>query len=266
MDHFLEDNNVKVSEDVEIQGELVKAGTKITCLLRQGNFYGSKMRVPPPEYEALFIFFALESAAKAEEVRKTIEVSKSQYDGLYEVDINEDNRSRFFLMCQNAMAAVTFSISALESWANKSIAIYGTKEGKPIELTIERPDKPARKVMSNAVASDLSIPIRPKIFQLVPQVFNSQQLKRHSSLKKDLDAIVDERNIIMHMQQKLSLPQDEEFERVFYAIKLYKTNAFMAPEVVLNYMNYVYGKSSIEEALWVTKARKKLKSLRISLK
>jgi hypothetical protein len=266
MDHFLEDKNIKVAKDTKLYDKAVKAGAKITILSKQGVFNGFKMRVPPPEYESLFIDLALESAAKAEEVKKIIEISKSTYDGLYEVGIDGDNYTRFFRMCQNAMAAVTFAISALESWANKSIAIYGIKEGKPIELTIERPDKPVRKVMSDTVASDLSIPIRPKIFQLIPQVFNAEQLKYHSSLKKELGNIIDERNIIMHMQQKLTLSNNEEFERSSYAIKLYKINAFIALEIVLNYMNYIYGKSNIDEALWITYARKKLKSLRRCLK
>jgi hypothetical protein len=266
MDHFLEDSNIKVTKDTQLHDQIVKAGAKITIISKQGIFNGFKMRVPPPEYEALFISSALQSAAKAEEIKKMIKLSKSQYDGLYEVDIDEDNQTRFFQMCLNAMAAITFSVSALESWANKSIAIYGTKEGVPIELTIERPDKPDRKVISDKVASDQSIPIRPKIFQLVPQVFNSEPLTCHSTLKKEISDIIDERNIIMHMQQKLSLSNNEEFERFSYAIKLYKTNAFVAPEAATNYMNYVYGKSNIEEALWVTKARKKIKSLRKSLK
>lgn len=163
-------------------------------------------------------------------------------------------------MCQHAMAAVAFSISAIESWANKSIAVYGIKNGQPIELTLERPDKPARKVLSDAVASDRRITIREKIFQLIPQVFNAEPLRYHSTLKKELIHIIEERNIVMHMQQKITL-SDSEFERVSYAVKLYKTSAFKAPEIVLNYMNYIYRKSNTEEALWVTEARKKLKSL-----
>jgi len=265
MDHLLEDINIRVSEDTEISGQIAKAGAKLTFLSRQGNFNGVKMRVPPPEYEALFIFSALESAAKAEVIKKLVDVTKSPVDGLYEVVIEDNNRERFFLMCQNAMAAVTFSISALESWANKSIVIHGIKEGKPTELIIQRPDKPDRKVMSDSVASDLSIPIRPKIFQLIPQVFNTDQLKNHSTLRQDLSQIIDERNIIMHMQQKLSLA-DKEIERVSYAIKLYKTKAFKAPDTVLNYMNYIYSRSDIEEAAWVVEARKELGSLMRRLK
>lgn len=62
------------------------------------------------------------------------------------------------------------------------------------------------------------------------------------------------------MQQKITL-SNSEFERISYAVKLYKKSAFKAPEIALNYMNYIYNKSNIEEALWVTEARKKLKSL-----
>lgn len=154
MDHFLEDKNVKVTKDSEIDGQIIKAGSKITIISQQGVYGGTKMRIPPPEHEALFIFLALESAEKAEETKKKIEISKSPFDGLFEVDLDDNNQTRFFFMCQHAMAAVAFSISAIESWANKSIAVYGIKNGQPIELTLERPDKPARKVMPDAVASD----------------------------------------------------------------------------------------------------------------
>jgi len=67
------------------------------------------------------------------------------------------------------------------------------------------------------------------------------------------------------MQQKLSL-SDKEIERVSYAIKLYKTKAFKAPETVLTYMNYIYERSKIEEPTWGIEARKELRSLMKRLK
>jgi hypothetical protein len=63
------------------------------------------MRIPPPEFEALLFFSAFESAANAQVLKKSVKVSKSDADSLSEVGICEDNRSTFFSVCQNAMAA-----------------------------------------------------------------------------------------------------------------------------------------------------------------
>lgn len=102
MDHFLEDNNVKVTKDSEIDGQIIKAGSKITIISQQGVYSGTKMRIPPPEYEALFIFLALKSAEKAEETKKKIEISKSSFDGLSEVDLDDNNQKSFF-SCANML-------------------------------------------------------------------------------------------------------------------------------------------------------------------
>ena len=265
IDHFVEDKNIKVAEDTVLDGKTIDAGTKITFVLRQGQYSGLKMRVPPPEFEALLFFNALESAAKAETLKKMIKVDKSTHDGLLQVDYEDQNRSVFFSMCQNAMATVAFSVSAIESWANNSIAIYGLNNGQPTELTMERPSKPDRKIMSNLVASDPSIPIRPKLFQLVPQVFLCPQLKGHSTLRERVGDIVDERNIVMHMQNTLNI-SDEEVERVNYAVKLFRVNSFTAPEAILNYVSYVYEHSSIEAPQWVTLAKKEIAKLKKKLK
>jgi hypothetical protein len=84
----------------------------------------------------------------------------------------------------------TFSISAIESWANKSIEVHGLIQGQPSVLILKRPDKPDREIKSNSVGSDLGIPIRPKLFQLVPQVFSVEPLKKHSTLRHQLGAKV----------------------------------------------------------------------------
>ena len=261
MDYFLEDRNIKLSEDTELNGEIFKAGTKLTFVSRQGEFLGFKMRVPPPEFEALIFFSALESAAKAQMLKKMIIVTKSQSDGLQEIEGNKSNQYNFYNMCQNAMASVAFSISAIESWANNAIAIHGFKNGKPTELLLSRPNKPNRIVLSDSVGSDTSIPIRPKLFQLVPQVFSTVQLKEHSKLKKQLGEIVEERNMVMHMQNKLSI-SDQQVERVNYAVKLFRTNAFLAPETVLKYISYIYKNSNIDEASWVSVAKKELETFK----
>jgi len=265
IDHFVEDKNIKVAEDTVLDGKVIDAGTKLNFVLRQGQYSGFKMRVPPPEFEALLFFNALESAAKAETLKKMIKVDKSTFDNLPQVDYEDQNRSIFFSMCQNSMASVAFSVSAIESWANNSIAIYGLNNGQPTELTMKRPNKPDRKIMSNSVASDLSIPIRPKLFQLIPQVFSCPQLKDHSTLRERVCNVIEERNIVMHMQNTLSI-SDEEVERVNYAVKLFKVNPFTAPEAMLNYVIYIYEHSIIEEPQWVTLAKKEIEKLKKKLK
>ncbi len=264
-DHFVEDRNFKVAEDTVLDGNTIDAGTKLTIVLGQGKYSGFKMRVPPPEFEALLFFSALESAAKAETLKKMIKVVKSDFDGLPQVDLDDQNKSTFYSMCQNGMASVAFSVSAIESWANNSIAIHGVKNGQPTELTLKRPNKSDRKIMSNLVASDPFIPIRPKLFQLVPQIFLCPQLKEHSTLRERVGNIVDERNIVMHMQNTLNI-SDEEVERVNYAVQLFKVNCFSAPEAILNYVSYVYEHSNIDEAPWVTVAKKDLEKFKKKLK
>jgi len=264
-DHFVEDRNIKVSEDTEVDGRIVEAGTKLTFLLRQGQYSGFKMRVPPPEFEALLFFHALEAAAKAETLKKMIKVEKAEFDGLPQVSLEDQNSSTFYSMCQNGMASVAFSVSAIESWANNSIAIHGLNAGQPKELVLKRPNKADKKVKSNLVASDPNIPIRPKLFQLVPQVYSCPQLKEHSTLRKRVGEVVEERNIVMHMQNTLRV-LDEEVERVNYAVRLFKVNSFLAPETILNYVSYVYEHSNIEEASWISVAKQQLATLKKKLK
>ncbi len=265
IDHFVEDKNIKVTEDTELDGVTIDAGAKLNFVLRQGQYSGFTMRVPPPEFEALLFFSALESAANAETLKKMIKVEKSSFDGMIQINDEDSNRSLFYSMCQNAMASVAFSVSAIESWANNSIYLYGLKNGNPTELTLKRPNKSDRKVMSDSVASDISIPIRPKLFQLVPQVFSCPQLKEHSTLRKRLGGIVEERNIVMHMQNTINI-SNEEVERVNYAVQLYKVNSLMSPEVILSYITYIYDNSSIDEAQWVAVAKKEIAKLKKKLK
>ncbi|MDF2156164.1 hypothetical protein [Vibrio sp. CAU 1672] len=266
MEHLLEDKNIFVTHDTVLpDGQLAKAGRKITVISSQGEYNGYKMRVPPPEFEALMFFNALEAAFKAELRKKEITAQHCESDGMFEIDISEENRQKFFEMCQQAMAAITFSISAIESWVNKSFILHGKANGKPMPLKLERPKKDARYVFTDKIASDQAIPIRPKLFQLAPQVFNVPPLKEHSSLRKAVSELVDERNIVMHMQSKLSI-SSLDFDRVSYAVKLYKVSAFHGPEQVLKYLNYVYEKSSLPAPAWLSFASDRLKAYRKQLK
>jgi hypothetical protein len=265
MEYFLEDNNISVAEDTEVFGFSIAAGSKVICTSKQGDFNGFKMRIPPPEFESLMLFSAFEASARAETIKKMVSVQTSQFDSMLEVEDSELNRKNFFSACQNAMASVAFTISAVESWVNKSIEIYGLKDGNPIELILERPNKPDRKVLSSKVASDLRIPLRAKLFQLIPQVFGVAPLKAHSTLRSSINDLINERNVIMHMQSKLSL-EDRELDRVSYAIKLFKTDSFKAPELILKYLNFIYSKSDISTAQWVSVAADENKTMRKGLK
>ncbi len=265
MKHFLEDHNISVKDDTEAFGFSIAAGSKITCTSKQGNFNGLKMRIPPPEFEALMFFSAFEAAARSEVIKKMVKVNKSAFDSMLEVESSDDNHKNFFAACQNSMAAVAFSISAIESWVNKSIELYGLKDGQPSELILQRPGKSDRKVLTSKVASDLAIPLRAKLFQLVPQVFSVQPLKAHSTLRSNVNDLIDERNIVMHMQSKLSL-EDQGFDRVSYAVKLFKTNSFLAPELVLKYVKFIYSKSEIPIASWVNVAGDEIEAIKKGLK
>lgn len=261
MEHLTEDNNLRVKDDCDLFSLPLKAGHKIIVISKQGNFNGLKMRVPPPEFEALMFFTALESAAKAEVFKKMVVVETSSFDHMLEVETSDENRNKFFLACQNSMAAVAFSVSAIESWANKCIEIYGMNDGAPRELIIKRKGQPDKNVLANEVASDLGINLRVKLFQLIPQIFSIEPLKEHSKIRDNVSRLVEERNIVMHMQSKLSI-SNSEFDRVSYAIKLFKVSSFFAPEVVLQYLGYVYEKSTIESALWIDVATKELNKLK----
>ena len=263
--YFIEDKNIRVSEDTIVGDTHVEAGTKITLLSRQGEYSGYKMRVPPPEFEALLLFHALDSAAKAETLKKMVVTENAPYDGMLQIELSDNNISNFHNMCQYGMAAAAFAVSAIESWVNNSLVIHGVKKGKPMELTLKRPSKPDKIVLSDSIASDLSIPLRPKLFQLIPQVYSCQPLKEHSTLRKRIGHIIDERNIVMHMQNSLSL-SNQVSERLNYSVKLFKTNSFSAPETIIKYIQYVYDNSPIEEASWVSEAEKELKLIKSKLK
>ena len=130
---------------------------------------------------------------------------------------------------------------------------------------LEECKKTDRKVLTSKVASDLGIPLRAKLFQLVPQVFDVQPLKAHSTLRSNVNNLIDERNIVMHMQSKLSL-EDQDLDRVSYAVKLFKTNSFLAPELVLKYVKYIYSKSEIPIAPWVNVAGTEIEAIKKGLK
>jgi hypothetical protein len=55
---------------------------------------------------------------------------------------------------------------------------------------------------------------------------------------------------------------DREVERVNYGVKLFKTNAFEAPEAILKYLNYIYERSSIEEVSLLAVAKQQLNALK----
>ncbi|PSU55161.1 hypothetical protein [Photobacterium phosphoreum] len=266
MQHLLEDNNLSVLEDTILPcGQLAKGGSKVTIVSTEGEYNGYKMRVPPPEFEALMFFNALEAATKAEQLKKLIKINKSIFDGMPEVDTSSENMQTFFNMCQQAMSSITFSISSIESWVNKSFVLFGRKNGELIRLKLSRPDKSDRFISSDKVASDLGVSIRPKIFQLAPQIYNVPALKEHSTLRKSIKDLIDERNIIMHMQSNLTL-NDIDLGRVSYAVKLFKINAFEGPELILRYLNYIYEKSSISAPTWLEVANRDLKSRRKKIK
>jgi len=258
MKKFIEETNAFVTEDtILFTGQKVEAGARITIVSSQGTYNGMNMRIPPPDFEALMLFSAIESARKAEELKKDIIISQSDFDGMDQIETNNINHSNFFTMCQHVMTAVAFSISAIESWANKSFITHGVKSGEPIKLTMKRPNKPDKIIFSNKISSDSNIPIRPKLFQLIPQVFNANPLKEHSTLKQSVISLVEERNVVMHMQSIVVIDNDE-FERISYAIKLLKVSSFNAPETVLKYITYIYDKSKINEPAWVSLAKKEL--------
>ncbi|WP_166267117.1 hypothetical protein [Marinobacter caseinilyticus] len=265
MKHLLEDNNIRLKEDADVFGRIAKAGAKVICVSKQGEFNGFAMRVPPPEFEALMLFNSLEAAGKAQTIKRLVETSKNEVDQILEVEVSETNHAKFFQACQNSMTAITFAVSALESWANKSIAILGQKNGEPSRLVIERPDKPNREVLSDQVPQDLKIPIRVKLFQLLPQVFEVAPLKASSTLRHQIIDLVEDRNIVMHMQQKLNL-SNEEVDRVSFAIKLFKTNSFTPTEHAINYMSYIYESSDRGVPMWLQKAQSELKSLKRKLR
>lgn len=261
MEHLTEDNNLRVKDDCDLFGTPLKAGHKMLIVSKQGSYNGLKMRVPPPEFEALMFFSALDSAAKAEVLKKMVVVGKSAFDNMPEVEISDANKNNFFLTCQNSMAAVVFSVGAIESWANKSIELHGVIEGVPKELVVRRKNKPETTILANLVASNPNINLRIKLFQLIPQIFSIEPLKEHSSIRDNVSCLVEERNAVMHMQSKLNI-SESEFDRVSYAIKLFKVNSFLAPETVLQYLSYVYSKSKIEPVLWFEVAKKELNNLK----
>ncbi|GEM77172.1 hypothetical protein [Vibrio sagamiensis] len=266
MDYLLEENNISVAHDTVLPGgHFVKAGSKITIVSSQGEYNGYKMRVPPPEFEALMLFNALDAAFKAMQMKKVILTQRSSFDEIIEIDTSEENMQKFFAMCQQAMAAITFSISAIESWVNKSFILHGKYDGKPIQLLLEVPNKKPREVSSDKIASDRYIPIRSKLFQLAPQIFDVPPLKEHSSLKIAVSELVEERNIVMHMQSSLTI-NSLELDRVSYAVKLYKVSAFHGPKQILNYLNYIYEKSALPTPLWLNVANRKLKAYHKKLK
>ncbi|MBN8704208.1 MAG: hypothetical protein J0M08_14200 [Bacteroidetes bacterium] len=259
MKHFLEHNNITVSHDTLLpNGLIIKKGSKVNTISSQGDFNGFRMRVPPAEFEALMLFNAIDSAQQAQLLKNEIKIIQSTFDGMKEIETSEDNMSIFFNMCQHAMAATTFSISALESWANRSFLLHGRIGNEYMKLNIQRPNKPEREVSADAIALDQQIPIRVKIFQLIPQIFNVIPLKTHSKLRNSISELVDERNIVMHMQAKLKI-SDNELDRISYSIKLLKTDATKSPINVLKYLNYVYKQSKINPPSWLEIAEKNLR-------
>jgi hypothetical protein len=247
----IEDPNIKLTEDTDVFGTLHEKGAKITIVSKQGEFNGRRVRVPPPEFEALMLQTAVSSASKAADCKKSIRYSESIIDSILALDIDDENHLKFFEFCKCSMSSIAFSVSAAESWANKSIASLGEKNNEPMKLILERPGKSDREVLSNSVASDRSVLLVPKLFQLVPQVFGVEKLRESSTLKKNIKELIDDRNIVMHMQQKLTIEKIER-ERTSFAVKLFSSDPFKPSEGVLKYMNYIYDHSSADAPEWLT--------------
>tara|TARA_Y100001934_G_C12182827_1_gene692456 strand:- start:729 stop:1037 length:309 start_codon:yes stop_codon:yes gene_type:complete len=98
-----------------------------------------------------------------------------------------------------------------------------------------------------------------------PDGYKVQPLKDHSTLRSDVSHLIDERNIVMHMQSKLSL-EDQDLDRPSYAIKLFKTNSFRAPELVLKYVKFIYSASEIPIPPWVNIAGAEIVAIKKGLK
>ncbi len=261
----IEDPNISVTQDSEVFGDLVGKGTKITIVSKQGEFNGQKIRIPPPEFEALMLQTAISSALNAVMIKKEIQCSKSKFDSVLSLDVNDENHFKFFEFCKHSMSSIAFSISSAESWSNKSIALLGQTENGPMKLIFKRPNKPEREVLSDSVASDRFIPFVSKIFQFVPQVFHVDELKESSTLRKDIKNLVEDRNVIMHMQQKLTL-NNIESERASFAVKLFSVNPFRAPDAILKYMDYVYSHSGTNAPEWLEDLRLELKKSKRRIK
>lgn len=268
MDKLVEDEFLKVKDDFIFGDQIAPAGSKIQIVSKQGQFNGLTLRIPPPEFEGLLLNTAIDSAAKAFLMQKEIPTIKSDFDGIKEVELTSDAKRQFFQYCQQVMISSAFSVSAIESWANKTIQLLGRgKNLQPIKLEFENLKGKKSYFNSDQIASQRSITLVPKLFQLVPQVLNSKTLKPHSTLRKKLVTIIEDRNAVMHMQQDLNI-DEQLIKRSDFAVKMFVTNPFDSVSTILKIINFFYENSDNEQPDWLayneqelTKIQRKYKGL-----
>jgi hypothetical protein len=252
MDKLVEDQFIKIEKDILYGDQIAPAGSKFQIVSKKGQFNGFEMFIPPPEFEGLLLNSAIDSAAKAFLMKKEITLIESTIEGLKEVDATSEAKRQFFQYCQQAMISSAFSISAIESWANKTIQLLGRDSAlKPIKLEFKNLKDKIFYYSSDEIASQRGITLVPKLFQLVPQVLNSKSLKPHSTLRQKLISVIDDRNAVMHMQQDLNI-DEQIIKRSDFAVKMFVVNPFEAVTTTLKVIKYFYDNSNHEQPDWLT--------------
>lgn len=268
MDKLVEDQFLKTEKDFTYGDQIAPAGSKIQIVSKKGEFNGYQMFIPPPEFEGLLLNSAIDSATKAFLLKKEIPLTTSSIDNLKEVEISSEAKRQFFQFCQQAMISSAFSISAIESWANKTIQLLGKDNDlKPLKLKFENLKGKESFINSDEIASQRHITLVPKLFQLIPQVLNSKTLKPHSTLRQKLITVIEDRNAVMHMQQDLNI-EEQLLKRSDFAVKMFIVNPFEAVTTTLKVIKYFYETSNHGQPDWLsyneqelTKIQRKYKGL-----
>lgn len=262
MDRFIRDRNITVVEDTIVFGHQIKKGSKITIVSTAGEYNGFKMRVPPPEFEALFFDHALSAALVARNLKKQISIITSDFDGMPAIENTDKNYLTFFEFSQNFMASIAFTLSALESWVNNTIQSHVDEKNQPVKIEIEVEQKGKKRTISELntlIPNNRDFSISRKIFRVIPKILNVKELSEHNKLRKELNDLVEERNIIMHMQDDA-----QQRNKINFAVSMYKRDDFYPIDLVLQYWNKMYyGTESMP--MWISdmiKRRDALKNIR----
>lgn len=259
MDSFIQNRNVKTTKDADLFGRKVSKGASVRVISSVGDYNGFKMRVPPPEFEALFLDHALSASILASELKSKIRCSKSTEDGMYEIEIDSENYLKFFEFSQNFMASIAFSISALESWANNTIQSYVTDDYKPVLMEIEVEENRNKKILkefSNLIPSNRKFSIQRKVFRVIPIILNCGELSEHNKVRKEISTLIEDRNTIMHMQDNIN-----ERTKINFAVSMFKRDNFYPVDLVVRYFNLLY-KNAGSKPKWlidIVEKRKRFK-------
>lgn len=242
MDYLKEHNGERVRGDQDIFGQEIPDGSEI-FVKTASEFEGFKCRIWAPEFHSLLLDSAISQAKDAEKSRKTLSFIKSSFDGMPELEENGENTNASFSVMQQSILAIYACVSAVESWANKTIHKEITSQ-----LTYVRPEGGEVSWGANRIEKDASL--IEKVFYVLPATYGKEHIKAHVTSRKRFEEIVSDRNTVIHLKNSPKI-NGKKTRRRDLSLKLLRRNALLIPKNTLSVLKLFHDTVDLEYPLWL---------------